>query len=90
MQTAQSTHVRNLIFSIDAVLAEMLRAPPGTLSQTSLAELKLEWAKLVEALAVGPAPDVRACPSCGHTVIREARRCGYCWRPLPLAPTNGA
>jgi len=39
MQTAQSTHVRNLIFTIDAVLAEMLRAPSGTLSQIGRAHV---------------------------------------------------
>jgi hypothetical protein len=90
MQTMQNTHLRNIVLTIDAVLGEMMKAPPGVLSESSLAELKLEWAKLVDVLALGPAPDVRACPTCGRTVMRQATRCGYCWKPLPSARKNGA
>lgn len=89
MQTIQNTQLRNLVVTIDAVLADMLKAPPGVLSDSSLAELKLEWAKLVGVLALGPEPEVRACPTCGRTVMRAATRCGYCWSSLPLAKSNG-
>lgn len=90
MQNLQSTNLRHIILTIDAVLLEMSRAPPGSLPESSLAELNLEWAKLVNVLALGPAPDVRACPTCGNTVMRLATRCGYCWRALPIVPQNGA
>jgi hypothetical protein len=40
------------------------------------------WVKLVELLALGPAPETRACPVCRGVGMREATRCGYCWTKL--------
>ena len=45
---------------------------------------------LVEQLALGPEPEVRECPICGHTGMRAATRCGYCWTSLtPLGERDG-
>lgn len=44
--------------------------------------LAASWARLVEALSLGPAPDLRQCPYCGATGMRAATRCGYCWKKL--------
>lgn len=51
------------------------------------AGLRASWAALVEFLALGPAPELRACPSCGSVGMRAATRCGACWTKLePTAP----
>jgi hypothetical protein len=49
-------------------------------------ELRAAWASVVEALALGPAPELRECPSCGRIGMRDATRCGHCWVKL-TAPT---
>ena len=49
------------------------------------------WAALVEFLALGPPPELRACPFCGSVGMRAATRCGVCWRKLaPSAPPASA
>jgi len=44
--------------------------------------LQAAWDKLVEALALGPAPELRACPHCGDVGMRAATRCSACWAKL--------
>ena len=49
--------------------------------------LRSAWAALLAILALGPPPELRACPVCGRNGMRAATRCGYCWTPLaPLDP----
>jgi hypothetical protein len=51
------------------------------------AALLSSWAELVEFLALGPSPGLRACPICGSVGMREATRCGACWSKLePASP----
>jgi hypothetical protein len=50
-------------------------------------ELDVAWGRLVDALALGPAPELRNCPHCGAEGMRAATRCGNCWADLtPPAP----
>lgn len=44
--------------------------------------LRAAWAELVEALALGPAPRTRECPTCHGIGMRAASRCGQCWSAL--------
>lgn len=37
------------------------------------------YVDLVEQLGLGPEPDLRTCPVCGHVGRSAATRCGYCW-----------
>lgn len=53
------------------------------------ASLRSSWRRLVEVLALGPAPELRACPHCGSTGMRAATRCGTCWERL-VPPEGGA
>jgi hypothetical protein len=49
--------------------------------------LRSAWVVLLDILALGPPPELRACPVCGRNGMRAATRCGYCWTPLaPLDP----
>jgi hypothetical protein len=47
-----------------------------------VAQLVTSWGKLVDFLALGPAPELRACPHCGAVGMRAATLCGYCWKKL--------
>ena len=50
--------------------------------------LRASWTELVRALALGPAPETRACPACKGIGMAAASRCGHCWAdlaPLPKA-----
>lgn len=55
-------------------------------SQRSMAELRTAFSTLVRLLALGPEPEVRTCPACGHIVRRDAKLCGYCWKALEPLP----
>jgi len=62
-------------------------APPeGTLAS---ATLRASWARLVGVLALGPAPELRACPACHSDCRRAATLYGNCWTRLPPAPSAG-
>lgn len=57
---------------------------------SAVGDLLSTWATLLERLALGPAPDVRSCPACGHLGMSAATLCGYCWTRLsPIQPTVG-
>lgn len=47
--------------------------------------LVAHYDKLVRHLALGPEPEVRACPRCGTFGMRAATVCGQCWMALPPA-----
>lgn len=74
--------LRALVATIDR---EMSHAPEPAESENDrpTRELRSSWAKLVELLALGPAPEVRECPVCRRVGMRAATRCGYCWAKLP-------
>jgi uncharacterized paraquat-inducible protein A len=49
-------------------------------------DVRAVWAELVGELALGPAPELRTCPTCGESGMRAATRCIRCWSSLPLLP----
>lgn len=70
---------------------EMTRVVQRSAGGEDTAALLASWAALVEYLALGPPPDLRACPHCGAVGMRAATRCGRCWRTLvPPAPPASA
>jgi hypothetical protein len=71
--------LRDAVERVDALVAAA-GTPEG---------LREAWGKLAVALALGPRPERRVCPFCGKTGMREATRCGYCWRAL-LPAADGA
>lgn len=44
--------------------------------------LRMAFLDLVNQLDLGPEPEIRECPFCGHFGRVEAKLCGYCWRPF--------
>ena len=61
---------------IAIVEQELVAGPPSP-------KLRTAWADVVNALALGPAPELRDCPSCGEVGMRAATRCSRCWSALP-------
>lgn len=57
---------------------ELVQAPPSP-------TLHAAWDELVSVLALGPAPQTRACPACHGIGMRAASRCGHCWAALEPA-----
>lgn len=49
---------------------------------TEKSTLSLRYDDLAKALAFGPEPEVRTCPTCGTVGMRRASICGNCWTHL--------
>ena len=57
-----------------------LAAKAGMVGSTD--GLQASWQRLVDLLALGPAPAYRTCPHCGGVGMAAATRCGNCWEAL--------
>jgi hypothetical protein len=88
----QNTILRTIVATFDDKLAQLTTDSLGTapVAPAAVLELRATWVRLVAALALGPEPEVRVCPSCSQTVMRAALRCGYCWAKLRPPATNEA
>ena len=64
------TRLRSLLANVERQLEGIGTGP---------SVLRTAWDDLVKALALGPEPELRSCPSCRRAIIREASRCRYCW-----------
>lgn len=72
--------LRTIVTRIDQEISQL---PPA-------ATLVASWSELVQALALGPAPETRTCPACGGVGMRAASRCGQCWSALERLPPAAA
>ncbi len=77
--------------AVDTVGREMAllgeRATPT--SGKDLDALRASWVALVDALDLGPAPELRKCPHCGGIGMRAATLCSTCWKKLVPPPAAG-
>lgn len=80
-----SDRLRPMVESVDRDLSRLVLRQGADSPET--AALLTSWAQLVEVLALGPAPELRACPHCGSIGMRAATRCGVCWNRL-VPPTS--
>lgn len=81
MLLGPEVRVRDAVARVEEELGRA-SCPPG---------LRSAWDGLVAALDLRPPPELRICPSCGHSGMRAATRCGHCWvalTPLVEAPTQ--
>lgn len=75
---ATRSRLRALVATIDreiALVPEQGAAKPS-------GGLLASWSELVGLLALGPEPEMRACPVCKRLGMREATLCGFCWTKL--------
>lgn len=83
--------LREIVGTVGREIARLRAAVARQERATCTGGLFASRTALVEALAVGSAPELRACPRCHHLLMRAATRCGHCWRELlPLPPPAGA
>ncbi len=76
--------LRPLVEAVDREMTRLAaRVGPADADTTGLLSA---WARIVEFLALGPAPELRACPFCGAVGMRAATLCGTCWRALDPPP----
>jgi hypothetical protein len=81
--------LRPIVEALDREMSRLVARPDATADDT--AALLASWADLVAFLALGPRPELRACPHCGNAGMRDATTCGVCWRKLePAAPPASA
>jgi hypothetical protein len=72
-----------------ATLRTLVSAIESEFASAAPAEaLRVAWTQVVEILALGPPPELRACPTCGNSGMRAATRCLHCWSALPLLPPS--
>jgi hypothetical protein len=82
----RSDGLRPIVEAVDRGMSRLC-ARDGTPGDD--AALLSSWAELVEYLALGPAPELRACPFCASVGMRAATRCSACWRRLEPPPPMG-
>jgi hypothetical protein len=83
--TMQTDGLRPIVEALDREMSRLVAR--GNVGGADTSALLASWAKLVEFLALGPAPELRECPYCGSIGMRPARLCGNCCRKLePAAP----
>jgi len=73
--------LRGFVDGVERDLAQVSQgaSPPDS---ASVDRLVRSWGRLVDFLALGPAPELRECPHCGAVGMRAATRCGGCWKKL--------
>jgi hypothetical protein len=79
--------LRVFVEAVDREISGLLPGQSDAAQPHQFQALRTSWGELVDWLALGPAPQLRTCPKCGHSGMRDATLCGYCWEKLPtLAP----
>jgi hypothetical protein len=76
------TRLRTAVATIDRQISCLGREDTVENHRAATTGLASSWAGLVNLLALGPAPLVRACPLCQHVCRLAATRCGHCWSLL--------
>jgi hypothetical protein len=77
--------LRAFVDGVQRDIGKLQRSSPQ--QSPGVAGVVESWGRLVDFLALGPAPELRECPHCGAAGMREATRCGYCWGKL--VPQDG-
>ncbi len=80
--------LRAFVEGVEHDVALLSRSAPAQ-DPASVTRLVRSWGRLVDFLALGPAPELRTCPHCGEVGMRAATLCGYCWRKL-VPPAHAA
>ena len=81
--------LRAAVASLDHEI-DRLANRSATAGDETTAALLTSWREFVKMLDLGPPPRLRVCPVCGHTGMRAATRCGYCWSKLAALPEEAA
>ncbi len=77
----ETNALRVFVEVVDREMSKLVD-PADSAQSTRTGALRASWARLVGFMALGPAPELRDCPKCGHSGMRAATLCGYCWETL--------
>lgn len=80
MKTEERDAMRELLAEVDAGIAGVVTASSTEGHRVHARRLAGAWARLTRALAPEPAPKLRPCPHCRHSVMLAATRCMHCWK----------
>jgi hypothetical protein len=83
---SERASLRIVVSDIERELTCLGREASPTEHRSALGALTVSWARLVELMALGVAPELRQCPRCGSHGMRQATRCGRCWAALTAEP----
>jgi hypothetical protein len=90
LSDAEADTLRSLLGDIDRELVALFGPVPAEGAPHSHA-LRASWKRLMGALALGPAPELRECPVCHHGCRIAATLCGSCWTKLtPVDSANAS
>jgi hypothetical protein len=89
MNMVRQDELRGFVDGVARDVAQVSRCASPR-DAASVAELVGSWARLVDFLALGPAPELLACPHCGVVGMRAATLCGHCWKKLVPPERHGA
>jgi hypothetical protein len=81
------SQLRALAASVDRHVAQLNAKDEADATTQSLT---VAWLALSKALALGPEPLLRDCPSCNRRIPREATRCRYCMAQSQASVSTGA
>jgi hypothetical protein len=78
--------LRTVVSDIERELSCLAREASPAEHRSAIGALTASWARLVELMALGLAPELRQCQHCGGRGMRAATRCGHCWSALTTEP----
>jgi hypothetical protein len=79
---SERVRLREVVTDIESHLSCLAREASAADHGIAMKALTSSWATLVQLMALGIAPAVRACPRCGYAAMSAAIRCGSCWSLL--------
>lgn len=85
---AARSRMRITLASMDHELDGLMASTTVAADRGRLDALKVSLGELAEHLALGPEPELCACPVCHRPGMRSATMCGYCWTKL-TPPAKG-
>ena len=86
---AARSRMRVTLASMDHELDGLMGSTTATADRGRLDALRSSLGELAQHLALGPEPELCACPVCHRPGMRSATLCGYCWTKL-TPPAKGA
>ena len=72
--------LRPVVAELESELASLQAQANGDGYSQSAARLTSHWRRLVDIMALGSPPELRACPHCGYAINATATRCIQCWK----------
>ena len=80
------SRLRATVATMERELTSLRSAPKASDGTGAHDALLASFDDLVSQLALGPAPELRSCPTCRGVCMRRATVCSACWTKLTPEP----